>query len=507
MARKWWTLIAVCVATFMLILDVTVVNVALPSIRKDLGASFTDLQWVVDAYALTLAAFVLTSGSLADQLGRRRVFVVGLAIFTVASALCALSTSPTMLNVSRAVQGVGAAIMFAVSLALLGQEFRGRDRANATAIYGASIGVAVAAGPLFGGALTDGLGWESIFWINVPIGIAAIFITITKLAESRDPHARGIDWPGLFTFSVANTLLVFGLIRGNPDGWQSTTVLGSLIVAGVLFVAFVFAETRVDQPMLPLGFFRNRSFTGAQIAAFSISASMFALFLYLTLYVQNLLDYTAFQAGLIYLPSTIVTFVFSGLTAAFMARIPLRIILSVGLAILAVGLLMLAGREEGDTWTSLLPGFITTGVGVGMINPVIANLALSTVPDEHGGVASGINDTFRQVGIATGVAALGALLLARAADKIESLLPAVTHDQARRLAEGVSSGALPDSLPAAVVGAARQGYIDGLNEVLLIGAGIAFAGAVLSLWLVRAADIRAEEIEADDPLPVPVAGA
>lgn len=490
MARKWWTLIAVCVATFILLLDITVVNVALPSIREDLDANFKDLQWVIDAYALTLAAFVLTSGSLADRLGRRRVFTVGLVVFTVASALCALSTGALMLNCSRALQGVGGAIMFAVSLALLAQEFRGDERARATAIYGATIGLAIVVGPLAGGALTDGIGWRSIFYLNVPIGIAAILITVTRVAESRDPQARGIDWWGLVIFSLANTLLVFTLIRVNDYGWGSAEVLGGLAGAAVLFASFVLVESRSAQPMLPLEYFRNRSFTGAQIGAVALSGSMFALYLYITLFVQNILGYSPFESGLIYLPSATVSLVVSGATAAAMTRVPFRILLSGGLAITALGLVILSGREAGDSWTGLLPGFLVTGLGVGMINPVIANLALSTVPDEHSGVASGINDTFRQVAIATGVAAFGALLLSRATDHITSSIPAIGHSRASDLAEAVSSGGLPAGVPAPVLGAAQEGFVSGLNEVLLLGAGLALVGALLTFVLVRTSDVR-----------------
>ena len=233
MARKWWTLIAVSVATFMLLLDITVVNVALPSIREDLGASFSDLQWVVDAYALTLAALVLSAGSLADRVGRRRVFTAGLAIFSVASLLCALAPDPTFLNLSRALQGVGGAVMFAVSLALIAQEFpAGRERATAMGAYGATIGVAVAIGPLIGGALTDGLGWQSIFYLNVPIGLAAIAITRAKLRESRDPHATRVDWPGVVTFTGALFMLVLALVRGNDEGWGSTMIVSLLAGRG-----------------------------------------------------------------------------------------------------------------------------------------------------------------------------------------------------------------------------------------------------------------------------------
>src|SRR5829696_7180321 len=243
MNRKWWTLGVVSVATFMLLLDITVVNTALPAIQSDLGGSFDDLQWVVDAYALTLAAVVLTAGSLADRLGRRKVFAWGLGVFSLASLLAALSPDPTFLNVMRALQGVGGAGMFAVSLALLAQEFRsGSERGMAMGIYGATIGIAVAIGPLVGGLLTDGLGWESVFLLNVPIGIAAIGVTYWKLAESRDPNATRIDWGGLLTFSTALFLLVLALVRGNAEGWGSTPIVASLLAAAVLMAAFFAIE-------------------------------------------------------------------------------------------------------------------------------------------------------------------------------------------------------------------------------------------------------------------------
>src|SRR3954454_15495300 len=288
MARKWWTLLAVTVATFMLLLDITVVNVALPSIRDDLGGSFSDLQWVVDAYALTLAALVLTAGSLADRLGRRRLFSWGLGIFSAASLLCALAPDPTFLNVARALQGIGGAVMFSVSLALLAQEFpAGRERANAMGIYGATIGVAVAIGPLVGGALTDSLGWRSIFYLNVPIGLAAIGVTHARLRESRDPNATRVDWAGVATFSAALFMLVLALVRGNDEGWGSALIVSLFAGSVALLGSFVAIETRVKEPMLPLGLFKRPSFTGVQLAALPISASAFALFLYIGLYLQN----------------------------------------------------------------------------------------------------------------------------------------------------------------------------------------------------------------------------
>src|SRR4051794_18134684 len=283
MNRRWWTLTAVSIATFMLLLDITVVNTALPSIREDLGASFSDLQWVVDAYVLTLAAVVLTAGSLADRIGRKPMFIAGLGIFSVSSLAIALSPSIGFLIAGRALQGVGGAIMFALSLALVAQEFTaGRERATAMGIYGATIGIAVAVGPLVGGALTDSLGWESVFYLNVPIGIGAIAMTVAKVRDTRDPNATRIDWPGVLTFSTALFMAVLALVRGNADGWGSAHIVALLTGAAVLMVAFVAIEARSKEPMLPLELFRNRSFTGVQIAAFAISSSLFALFLYLT---------------------------------------------------------------------------------------------------------------------------------------------------------------------------------------------------------------------------------
>src|SRR5262245_27959765 len=395
MARKWWTLVAVSAATFMLLLDITVVNVALPSIREDLGASFVDLQWVVDAYALTLAALVLTAGSLADRLGRRRVFGAGLAIFTAASVMCGLAPDPTFLNLSRAVQGVGGAIMFAVSLALIAQEFAaGRERGAAMGVYGATIGVAVAIGPLVGGALTDSLGWESIFYLNVPIGLAALVITYAKVRESRDPDATRVDWAGTATFSVALFLLVLALVRGNDEGWGSTLIVALFAGSAALLAAFLAIERRVAEPMLPLGLFRRPAFTGVQLAAFAISGSIFALFLYLTLYLQNYLGLSPFEAGLRYLPITVASFLAAPLAGALLSRVPARAMLSVGLAGVGAGLLLMSGIDAGSEWTTLLAGFVVAGFAVGVLNPVIADVAMSVVPREQSGMAAGVNDTF-----------------------------------------------------------------------------------------------------------------
>jgi len=515
MERKWWTLIAVSVATFMLLLDITVVNVALPAIRKGLGASFTDLQWVVDAYALTLAALVLTAGSLADRFGRRRLFGVGLAIFSAASALCALAPDATFLNVSRAIQGVGGAVMFAVSLSLIAQEFNaGRERGMAMGIYGSTIGVAVAIGPLLGGALTDSLGWESIFYLNVPIGLAAMAITALKVRESRDPNATRVDWPGVVTFSTGLFLLVLALVRGNDEGWGSTTIVSLLAGAAVLLVAFLVIERRVAEPMLPLELFKRPAFTGVQLSAFAISSSLFALFLYLTLYLQNYLGLSPFQAGLRYLPITVASFIAAPIAGALLSRVHARVMLSIGLVGVGVGLLLMGGLSAGDEWTTLLGGMLVAGAAVGLLNPVIADVAVSVVPKERSGMAAGINDTFRQVGVSVGIAVWGAVFIGRGANKVAEVTagtPNATGGHPRQLVEAASSGDLqhvlntvPPGARQSVAHAAREGFLTGLNDVLLLGGVVALAGAVLALWLVREDDIEREAVE-PERLPEPAA--
>jgi EmrB/QacA subfamily drug resistance transporter len=505
MSRKWWTLLAVSVGTFMLLLDITVVNTALPSIEKDLSANFTDVQWVIDAYTLSLAAVVLTAGSLADRLGRRAVFAIGLAIFSVASLAAGLAPDATFLNVARAIQGIGGAAMFAVSLALVAQEFpAGRERATAMGVYGATIGVAVAVGPLVGGAITSGLGWRWVFFLNVPIGLAAIAVTFLRIRESRDPNATRIDWLGLVTFSSALVMLVLGLLRGNDEGWGSPPILGLFAGAAAMLTAFTVIERRVPEPMLPLGLFRRRAFTGVQLAAAAVSASLFALFLYLTLYLQNYLGYSPLQAGLRYLPITLVPFLVAPLAVALMARVRARVLMAISLALVGGGLLLMSGLTASDGWTALLPGFIVAGIGVGLLNPVIADVAVSVVSKEQSGMAAGINDTFRQVGIAVGVAAWGAIFLGRGADKISALTagtPAAAGGHPRELIEAASGGKLAQALQAVphgsralVENATRQGFLSGLDTILVIGSALAFAGAAFALWLVREHEIEREQV-------------
>jgi EmrB/QacA subfamily drug resistance transporter len=491
MARKWWTLTLVCVAAFMLLLDISVVTVAVPEIQSDLGASLSSLQWVIDAYALTLAAFLLVAGSIGDRVGRRRVFSIGFGIFTVASLLCGLAGDPTVLNLARGLEGIGGAAMFATTLALIAQEFEGRERATAIGAWGATVGSAVAIGPLVGGLLTDGLGWEWIFFINVPIGITAVVLTERKLANITATDGQPLDWAGAFTFSTALFLLIFGLIRGNPEGWSSGVIIGALAGAAVLLCAFIVVEARRrERAMLDLNLFRKPSFAGMSVAAWALSAGMFALFPFITLYIQNVLGYSPLEVGARLLPLTLLSFLVAPAAARVMERVGVRTLMSVGLAAVGAGLLTQRGLSTESDWTHLLPGFLLIGFGMGLLNPAIASTAIGVVPAARAGIASGINNTFRQVGIATGVAGLGAVFQSQVSSHLNDAFPNAPTGFDELVAAGGARAAI-DSSPrfqAEAGDAATNAFVAAFNEILLIGAIVLFAGAVLTFALVRRSD-------------------
>jgi len=470
--RKWWTLVVVCVGIFMLLLDVTIVNVALPDIQSDLGSSFSQLQWVIDAYALALAALVLTAGSLADLYGRRLLFAGGVLVFTGGSLLCGIAPTATTLVLARGLQGVGGAMMFATSLALLAHEFHGRERGTAFGIWGATTGGAVAIGPLVGGLVTETLGWRWIFLLNVPIGVAALAVTLLRVGESRDPEHGGVDLPGVLTFTGGLFLLVFGLVRGNSSGWGSPEIVGCLAGSAVLLVAFVVVELRSRRPMLDPRLFRRPAFAGAQIAAFALSASAFAIFLYFTLYLQNVLGYSPLQTGLRFLPITLLSFVVAPISGKMSAHAPVKLLIGGGLAVCAIAFVLLHGLTVSSGWTALLPGFVLLGIGIGLVNPPLASTAVGVVPPQSTGMGSGANTTFRQVGIATGIALMGAVF--------EHHLTSELGRAGRGAASGVVPPALREQADAAFVG--------GLNQLFVIGAVIAAAGAVLSFALIRSRD-------------------
>ncbi|MEN0012584.1 MAG: MFS transporter [Solirubrobacteraceae bacterium] len=492
--ERWWTLLAVCVATLMLLLDVTVVNVALPDIGRDLKSSFSDLQWVIDAYALGLAALLLTWGAIADQIGRKKVFLIGVTGFTAASLLCAVSPSPLVLNIARALQGFGGAAMFATSLALLASTFHGKERGTAIGLWGATTGAAVAVGPLVGGVLLEIANWHWIFLVNLPIGLFAAGVAMKTVKESKNPHGRGIDVPGAVTFSLALFLAIFALVRGNAEGWGSGVIVGSFVAAAVLLVAFVVVQRTSDKAMFDLSLFRNRSFVGVSIAAFSLSAGMFSLFLYITLWFQNGLGFTPLEAGLRFLSLTLLSFFMAPVAGRLSSRVSPGILIGIGLTLVGVGVLTLRAVDGQSHWTAMLPGFILTGLGIGMTNPPLASTAVSVVDVRRAGMASGINSTFRQVGIATGTAAFGAAMA--------GLIEHHVHDRVVALAGPAAAAHLPsgDALtqaPPALIAhlpGGQQTFLDAytasLDTIFLVAGILALVSAAACAALIRKADIE-----------------
>ncbi len=494
--NKWWTLVAVSLGTFMLLLDITIVNVALPKIQDDLHSSFSDLQWVVDAYALTLAALLLTSGALADMYGRRRLYLVGLGVFTVASVLCGVAQNSIMLELSRALQGVGGAIMFSVSLALLAHAFRGKERGLAFGVWGATTGFAVAIGPVLGGALVSGLSWRFIFFVNLPIGIGALALTLRRVEESRDTSARRPDWWGFVLFTAGLSGLIYALIEAGLTSFGSTRVVVCFVLAGVLLAGFVIAERYVRHPMFDLSLFRLPTFSGGAIAAFGLSASIFSMLLYLTLYLQDLLQYSALQTGLRLVIMSGGILVVATVAGRVSSHVPVRLLIGPGLLLVGVSLLLMRGLTATSPWTHLIPGLIVAGIGVGMINPPLASTAVGVVQPRRAGMASGINSTFRQVGIATGIALLGTLFTKRAVRDVTSgLAHTPLASRSTALGNALKSGQstayfkqLPPKDIALASHVARASFTAGLNEILLVAAVIALASAVLSFALIRTKD-------------------
>src|SRR3954470_12752958 len=382
---------------------------------------------------------------MADLFGRKRVFLSGIVLFTAASLACGLANDALFLIVARGVQGIGGAMMFATALALISQVFHGRERGTAFGIWGATIGAAVAIGPLAGGALTNWLSWRWIFLVNIPIGIAAVILAMRVLDESSDPEHSRLDPVGLVTFTIGLLCLILALIEGNQRGWTSPEIV-ALIVGAVVFLAvFVATQTRKRTTMVDLALFKRPAFDGAQTTAFAISASMFAMFLYLTLYLQNILGLSPLATGVRFLPLSIVSFFAAPLAGRLSGRIAIRYLLGFGLALNAVAMWLMSRVTPSSHWTVLLPGFIIGGIGIGFVNAPLAATAVSTVRVERAGMASGINNTFRQIGIATGIAGLGAIFASRVGNQRD-----------------------PSS------------FVHGLHDILLVGAGVAAVGAVLA---------------------------
>jgi EmrB/QacA subfamily drug resistance transporter len=452
------TMLAVCLGTFMLTIDVMIVIVALPSIHAALHTSLSGEQWTIDAYSLSLAALLLPTGSLADILGRRRVFAAGLALFTTSSLLCGIAGSGLELIGFRALQGIGGATVFATSLALLAQTFTGRERGTVLGIWGAVITLGLGCAPVLGGLLTE-LSWRLIFFVNIPVGVAAIVMTLAGVQEFRPASSRRIDLPGGGVFTVGLVALIYGLIESGSAGWGSDRVIVALVVAAAALVSFPLIERGRRQPMFDLSLLRKPAFTGGLAAAFGMNGSLYAILLYLVIYLQDGLHYSALGTGIrliVITGSATATTVPAGRLSA---HLPVRWLIGLGLGLTGLGLLLMRGLHAGTGWTHLIPGFVIAGAGSGLVTPPLASTAVRVVPPQDAGMASGINSTFRQIGIAISVAVLGSIFAAR--------------------------------MGGATTATAAGHYASALNDVLLIAACVAFVAGGLALVLIRPRDFTA----------------
>ncbi|GLY97926.1 MFS transporter [Actinoplanes sp. NBRC 103695] len=492
--RKWWPLVTVCLGTFMLLIDVTIVNVALPPMTSDLGSSFGSLQWVLDGYALALGVLLLGAGSLGDRVGHRRLYAGGPVVFALSSLACGLAGTDTVLIAARVVQGAGAAAMFTTTSALLNSAYQGRERGVAYGIWGGVSGAAAAIGPVLGGLLTDGLGWRWIFLVNLPISVVTIVLCRTVLRPGERHRTGRFDVAGLLAFTVFAAALTVALIRANEVGWSTPRTWGLLLLSAVALAVFVAWERRDPHPMLDLSLLRNRSFTGILIASLLVNFAAFASFTYTSVWLQSLIGLSPLEAGLTGLPMGLAS-VTTGLAASrLQSRYP-RALMGGGMLLIGVGALLCAALlGAGSSWPALVPGFVAIGVGVGMALPVMASAGMATVPPRRGGMAAGALNTARQLGFAVGIAVLGAVFASRAAGRLADHGVPDPTAAAHALAAGRSGrilGAASD--PASVSAALHDAAAAGLDGGFLIAGGAGLLGALAVLLLVTTREAPARD--------------
>src|SRR5918995_938504 len=484
--RKWWTLAAMCFALFMIMLDNTVVNVALPSIQDDLGASLSALEWTVNAYTLTFAVLLVTGGRLGDIFGRRRVFLIGVAIFALASATIGFAPSEGWLVASRALQGVGAAFMMPGTLSIISNAFPPEERGKAIGTWAGVSAIALAAGPLLGGWLTEEVSWRAIFFLNLPVAVGAVVVTLFAAEESRDETVgRTVDIPGIAGITVGLTALVFALVEGNSWGWGSPGIIGLLALSVAAFAAFVAIERRSAAPVVDFDALRSKQFLGANVVAFMVSFGMLAMFFFLALYMQNILGFSPLEAGVRFLPATVVV-IFAGPIAGRLAdRIGPRPLMVAGMLIVSASLLWQSRIEVDTSYAFLAPAFVLMGLGMGLVMSPMSMAAMNAVDRTKAGVASGTLSMFRMVGGTFGVAALGALVAAVGRHDLEQSLPGLAGGARERVVEGLGSAAALEGAPTRVVDAAHAAFVDALSQGLTVAAAATLAAAAVA-WLLIA---------------------
>jgi EmrB/QacA subfamily drug resistance transporter len=471
--RKWWPLVAICAGACMLLVDVTIVNVALPDMARQLNTTFSDLQWVIDLYALVLGALVLTIGSIADRFGRRRLYLIGLVLFAAASLTCGLAPNVGLLIAARGVQGVGAAAMFATTMALISNTYSGRDRGMAFGIWGAVNGAASAVGPIIGGLLTANFGWRWIFLVNLPVSVVAVALTLRVVTESRDPHPKRTDLQGMASFTIAAGALTYALIRG---AWASGETLALIAVTVVAVAWFVIAERRSAAPMLDLKLLRNPVFTAMLLAGGLLSAAAWAAMTYQSLWLQSVLGLSAIKAGLVILPCAVSAFLVSGQVGRFLHRTSPRWMVGSGLVVIAVGALAQAILRENSSWPVVIPGLVLVGVGAGLAMASLTSTAMAAVPWQQAGMAGGALSAFRQLGYALGIAVLG-----------EVFDHGLAHGAGASLSAALSGGQAQAVLARtpALAPVVHRAFADGLDLAYAVAAALGLIAAIAVFTLAR----------------------
>jgi len=501
--RRWWALAAMCFALFMIMLDNTVVNVALPSIQRSLDASTSSLEWTVNAYTLSFAVLLVTGGRLGDIFGRRKIFLVGVIVFALSSGAIGFSPSDTWLVAWRALQGVGSAMMMPATLSIITNAFPPEERGKAIGTWAGVSALALAIGPVLGGFLVESVSWQSIFFLNLPVAVGAIIVTLFAVRESRDESAeQRVDIPGVLTLTIGLAALVLALVEGNAWHWGSARELALFAIAAIGLSSFAIVERRQSSPMVDFRFFRSRTFLGANIVAFIVSFAMLAMFFFMALYMQNVLHYSPLEAGLRFLPSTVMIVLIAPLAGRLADRVGSRPLMTFGLLAVSGALLWQSQLTVSSGYGALLPGFVLMGIGMAFVMSPMSTAAMNAVERSKAGVASGILSMNRMVGGTFGVAVLGAMIATLGRSKIDQLLPAASASEQARLAAALGSGAAPHGVPAQVIDAGQQAFVYALQYGLRLGSAVAFIGAVLAWTLVGRERAGAEQLPVPADAPI-----